>query len=177
MQRRLSIALAMIHQPEVLILDEPAAGLDPQSRVMVRQRIRALGREQGRTILFSTHDMEEADRVSDRVAIIDHGRLLALDTAAALKQRRGAANLVEIALGTTPPARREEARAALAEISGGRVRRAGEALVIDTDRGAELNRPIRTVLARLGVVPDEIRFRQRSLEDVFLELTGRRLRE
>ena len=176
MQRRLNIALAMVHEPEVLILDEPAAGLDPQSRVLVRQRLRAVSRERGKTILFSTHDMEEADRLSDRVAIMDHGKLLACDTPKALKHAHGTANLVEISLTGLAPEECERARAALAEIFPG-VRRSEDVLNIDADDGAELMRPIREVLVRLSIVPTEIRFRQRSLEDLFIDLTGRKIRE
>ena len=176
MQRRLSIALAMVHEPQVLILDEPAAGLDPQSRVLVRQRLRALSRERDKTILFSTHDMEEADRIADRAAIIDHGKLLALDTPERLKRTHGTANLVEISLTGLEPERCEAARAALAEVFPG-VRLTEDVINIDTEDGAELIRPIRTILARLSIRPTEVRFRQRSLEDLFIDLTGRKLRE
>jgi len=87
MQRRLNIALALVHGPEILFLDEPQAGLDPQSRVLVRDYIRSL---RGRmTVVVTTHDMEEAEKLSDRVCIIDHGALLDLDTVKALKRRLG----------------------------------------------------------------------------------------
>ena len=83
MQRRLSIALALVHEPEVLFLDEPQAGLDPQSRVLVREYVRGLA---GRcTVVVTTHDMEEAEKLSDRVCIIDRGRVLALDTVDGVK--------------------------------------------------------------------------------------------
>jgi ABC-2 type transport system ATP-binding protein len=84
MKRRLNLALALVHDPDFVVLDEPEAGLDPQSRVMVREYIRALAR--GRTVLFTTHNMDEADRVCDRVAIIDRGSLLVLDDPARLKR-------------------------------------------------------------------------------------------
>ncbi len=88
MQRRLNIALALVHEPEVLFLDEPQAGLDPQSRVLVREYIRALA---GRaTVIVTTHDMEEAEKLSDRVCIIDRGRILALDTVDGVKTAAGA---------------------------------------------------------------------------------------
>jgi ABC-2 type transport system ATP-binding protein len=83
MQRRLSIALALVHEPEVLFLDEPQAGLDPQSRVLVRDYIRALA---GRTtVIVTTHDMEEAEKLSDRVCIIDRGCILVVDTVEGVK--------------------------------------------------------------------------------------------
>ena len=92
MQRRLNIALALVHDPEILFLDEPQAGLDPQSRVLVREYIRSL---RGRmTVIVTTHDMEEAEKLSDRVCIIDHGKLLELDTVEGLKLRMGDAGVV-----------------------------------------------------------------------------------
>lgn len=88
MQRRLNIALALVHDPSLVVLDEPEAGLDPQSRALVRDYIRSLAER--KTVIVTTHDMDEAERVSDRVAIMDQGRLLDLDSPAALKARFGA---------------------------------------------------------------------------------------
>ena len=96
MQRRLNLALALVHDPEIVVLDEPEAGLDPQSRVQVREYIRGLGRRH--TIILTTHNMDEADRLANRVAIIDHGELLVLDTPEALKQRLGHGDVVDITL-------------------------------------------------------------------------------
>jgi ABC-2 type transport system ATP-binding protein len=87
MQRRLNIALALIHDPVLAVLDEPEAGLDPQSRVLVRDYVRSLARK--KTVIVTTHNMDEAERMSDRVAIIDEGRLLVLDTPETLKRRFG----------------------------------------------------------------------------------------
>jgi len=78
MQRRLNLAMALVHDPEILVLDEPEAGLDPQSRVLVREYVKSLARR--KTIILTTHNMDEAERMADRVAIIDHGKLLTLDT-------------------------------------------------------------------------------------------------
>ncbi|HEY4720425.1 MAG TPA: ABC transporter ATP-binding protein, partial [Anaerolineae bacterium] len=78
MQRRLNLAMALVHDPEIVVLDEPEAGLDPQSRVKVREYIQSLARK--KTVILTTHNMDEADRVADRIAIIDHGQLLVLDT-------------------------------------------------------------------------------------------------
>ena len=94
MQRRLNIALALVHEPAIVFLDEPQAGLDPQSRVLVREYIRSLAG--AATVVVTTHDMEEADKLSDRVCIIDHGRLLAFDTVKAIKDRLGEGDLVPI---------------------------------------------------------------------------------
>lgn len=95
MQRRLNIALALVHDPKLMILDEPQAGLDPQSRLLVRDFIRELTRET--TVILTTHDMDEADRLSDRVAIIDHGKVLLVDTPEKLKDQHGAED-VEITM-------------------------------------------------------------------------------
>ncbi len=96
MKRRLNMALALINDPEILVLDEPEAGLDPQSRVLVREFIRLLARR--KTVILTTHNMDEAERVTDRVAIIDQGRLVALDTPDALKRTVGEGDVVEIGL-------------------------------------------------------------------------------
>jgi ABC-2 type transport system ATP-binding protein len=88
MQRRLNIALALVHDPSLVVFDEPEAGLDPQSRVLVRDYIRSLADR--KTVIVTTHDMDEAERMSDRVAIMDQGKLLVLDSPAALKARFGA---------------------------------------------------------------------------------------
>ena len=87
MKRRLNICMALIHDPEILVLDEPEAGLDPQSRILVRDFIKSL--KPDKTIILTTHNMDEADRLSDRVAIIDHGKLLSLNTSSWLKKSIG----------------------------------------------------------------------------------------
>lgn len=94
MQRRLNLACALVHDPPVLLLDEPTAGVDPQSRNRLFENIEAL-RNEGRTILYTTHYMEEAERLCDRVAIVDAGKILALDTVDALIDRHGGKSIVE----------------------------------------------------------------------------------
>ncbi|MDW8480237.1 MAG: ABC transporter ATP-binding protein [Xanthomonadales bacterium] len=88
MQRRLNLAAALVHDPELIVLDEPTAGVDPQSREAIFELIRELRRE-GRSVLFSTHYLEEAERLADRVAIVDHGRVLAVDSVGGLIERYG----------------------------------------------------------------------------------------
>lgn len=85
MQRRLNIALALVHDPELIILDEAQAGLDPQSRILVRDFIRQLAKK--KTVIPATHDMDEADRLADRVAIMDHGKILMVDLQAKVKDK------------------------------------------------------------------------------------------
>ena len=96
MKRRLNICLALIHDPEILVLDEPEAGLDPQSRILVRNFIKSLATE--KTIILTTHNMDEADRLADRVAIIDYGKLLLLDTPDSLKKSIGEGDILEVEL-------------------------------------------------------------------------------
>jgi ABC-2 type transport system ATP-binding protein len=97
MRQRLVLARALLPDPELLLLDEPTVGLDPQSARDLRQRIAEL-RDQGRTVLLTTHYMEEADQLCDRIAIIDHGRIVALDTPAGLKRTIGATEVVPVSL-------------------------------------------------------------------------------
>ena len=96
MKRRLNICLALVHDPEILILDEPEAGLDPQSRILVRDFIKSYSKQ--KTVILTTHNMDEADRLSDRVAIIDHGKLLLLDTPDNLKKTVGEGDILELVL-------------------------------------------------------------------------------
>ncbi len=94
MKRRLNLALALVHDPEILVLDEPEAGLDPQSRVLVREYIRSLASH--KTVILTTHNMDEAERLADRVAIIDHGRLLVVDKPGDLMHTVGEGDVLEV---------------------------------------------------------------------------------
>jgi ABC-2 type transport system ATP-binding protein len=177
MRRRLSLALALVHDPAIVVLDEPEAGLDPQSRLKVRDFIRSLARH--KTIILTTHNMDEAERVADRIAIIDHGELLVLDTPEALKRSVGEGDVLEITLD--------------GQVSGDHARQVCQALqqvtpqvALDAAQGAVLIRALNVVnllpaimevLTRARVQCGEVRLRANSLEDVFIQLTGRRLRE
>jgi len=176
MQRRLSLAISMVHDPDIYLFDEPAAGLDPQSRVLVRERIRSLSRERHKTIIVSTHDILEADRLADQVAIIDRGKLLALGSPQRLKNTSGRPNLIEVVLQSASPEEGDRTRRALLTLNS-TVRLFGTTLLMEVDDGAELIRPIKVVLGKLGITPSELRHRARTLEDVFIDLTGRSLRE
>jgi len=171
MKRRLNLALALVHDPEIVVLDEPEAGLDPQSRVMVRTYIRSLARR--KTVIVTTHNMDEADRVADRVAIIDYGKLLVLDTPQALKSSVGAGDVLEIELGAVP----ESMRDALAFLEGRvTVEWADHELVVRALDALSLLPAVVSALNAAGCRPGAVHVRQNSLEDVFLSLTGRRLR-
>ncbi len=175
MQRRLNLAMALVHDPNVVILDEPEAGLDPQSRVKVREYIQSLARK--KTVIVTTHNMDEAERVADRVAIIDHGELLVLDTPEKLKQSLGEGDLVEIRLvnGQRDP------QAAQSVLSG-----LSQDVKFDYETDTLKIRALTAVgnlaeilesLQQAGFKPGEVSIHANTLEDVFIQLTGRRLRE
>ena len=171
MQRRLSLALAMIHDPEILVLDEPEAGLDPQSRALVREYVRSLARH--KTIIVTTHNMDEADRLADRVAIIDHGKLLVLDTPEALKRSVGDGDVLTIEFSN---AGREEVCAALTRFE--LERSPGPGTVVLRGHRIIQNLPaISEAIRRCGGVIEQVNVRTNTLEDVFISLTGEGLRE
>ncbi len=176
MQRRLNLALALVHEPDLLVLDEPEAGLDPQSRLMVRDYIREWAKSKpGRTVIFTTHNMDEAERLVDRLAIIDHGRLLVLGTTEALKRQYGQGDVLEITLkpdGCTQTA----VLGALGTLAGS-ARYAEGKLEIRRTGVVETLPAALDALRQAGFIPVEIRLRENSLEDVFIALTGRGLRE
>ena len=174
LQRRLNLALALVHDPDIVALDEPEAGLDPQSRVAVRGYIKHLA--QKKTVILTTHNMDEADRLADRVAIIDHGELLVLDTPQALKRSVGAGDVLEIAL-LGDHASCEQAVAALAGLNDPAVVSAADgALHVRARNAVALLPMIVENLKAAGVPFGEVRLRENTLEDVFIHLTGRRLR-
>jgi len=174
LQRRLNLALALVHDPDIIALDEPEAGLDPQSRVAVRGYIKHLA--QKKTVILTTHNMDEADRLADRVAIIDHGELLVLDTPQALKRSVGEGDVLEIAL-IGDDASREQAVTALAGLKDRAVASAADgALHVRARNAVALLPMIVENLKAAGVPFGEVRLRENTLEDVFIHLTGRRLR-
>jgi ABC-2 type transport system ATP-binding protein len=170
MQRRLNLAMALVHDPEILVLDEAEAGLDPQSRVLVREYIKCLARR--KTIILTTHNMDEAERVADRVAIIDHGRLLIVDTPEALKRKAGEGDVLEIEVDDNLEAAMGPLSQIVPQISAN-----NHTLVMRARGVVELLPAILETLRRTGAQPGEVRLRASSLEDVFIALTGRRLRE
>ncbi len=170
MKRRLNICLALVHDPEIVIFDEPEAGLDPQSRVLVREYIRSLARV--KTVILTTHNMDEAERLADRVAIIDHGRLLVCGAPDELKRSLGAGDVLELEVGLAL----EQADALARELFGG-VSTVNHSLVI-RDHALIDRLPLFLEKLRVAnIAQSEIKLRTNSLEDVFLSLTGRRLRE
>jgi ABC-2 type transport system ATP-binding protein len=161
MKRRLNLACAMVHDPKVLFLDEPTAGVDPQSRSHILASIEQLAR-MGRTILYTTHYMEEAERLCDRVAIMDHGKILALDTVPNLLTKHGGRATVEAELAQPAPA-----GLSLPETCNGLHWR-----FQSSDAFEEAAR-----LRAAGVQFASLHIERPNLETVFLSLTGRRLRD
>ena len=176
MQRRLNIILALVHDPDILVLDEPEAGLDPQSRVLVREYIREWARQHDRTVILTTHNMDEADRMAGRVAIMDHGELLVLDTPEALKRQVGEGDVLEIDLSGDQSLPLEEGLNALVRLVP-ETSLVGQTLVVRVKAAMDLLTAITETLRTAGFQLGEIRLRENSLEDVFIELTGRRLRD
>jgi ABC-2 type transport system ATP-binding protein len=173
-QQRLAVAIALVGDPELLFLDEPTTGLDPQSRRQLWDVIRELhGR--GRTTVLTTHYMDEAERLCDRVAIIDHGKVIALGSPAHLIARLGGEHIVEFALAGEGPLPEPSAFVDLATVLAARAEADGYALTV----GAP-HRAIPALLDRLeeqGLHLVRLTTRQVSLEDVFVALTGRHLRD
>jgi ABC-2 type transport system ATP-binding protein len=170
-QQRLMIARALIHEPEILFLDEPTVGLDPQARLALWEILRSL-HQQGRTIIMTTHYMEEADRLCQRLAIIDRGRLLALDTPAGLKARAPGGTLLQITLDGDAG----DAAAAVRTVAG--LSRAGAQdaeLSVYADRPGEALPGILRAIEQAGRAPLDIRLTPPSLETLFVSLTGRKL--
>jgi ABC-2 type transport system ATP-binding protein len=174
MRRRLNIACALLHEPQILLLDEPTVGVDPQSRNAIFETIEVLAGE-GRTLIYTTHYMEEVERLCDRIVIIDHGKVLADDTLAGLLASAPVANKLTLTYDLPPDG------AALAEITGLQgVIQVGltgtELSVYATDLGTAAPRVLERLAAR-GFSCQELTSRRSNLEDVFLALTGRTLRD
>jgi len=169
MQRRMNLIMALMHDPEILILDEPEAGLDPQSRVMVRDFIFSLSKT--KTVIFTTHNMDEADRLCDHIAIMDHGRILVSDSPENLKRNIGKSDKLEILFsGSTIQ---------LSDIS-------------DLADEVEVKESVilfksKAIIDRIPVILESLKNKnisiagmnlsENTLEDVFISLTGRKLRE
>ena len=170
-QQRLMIARALIHEPQVIFLDEPTVGLDPQTRLSLWEILRTLHAE-GRTIVMTTHYMEEADKLCDRVAIVDRGELLELDTPEALKQRAPGGTLVELSVTGNAQAMAES----VASVEGVlRVEPKGSLLRVYSDRGGRVISPIIQIVEEGGASVTNISLTEPSLETLFVDRTGRKL--
>jgi ABC-2 type transport system ATP-binding protein len=173
--QRVQIARAIAHRPKVLFLDEPSAGLDPQSRIAMWDAVRGL-RQEGITVLLTTHYMEEADELCDRIAIIDHGKILIEDTPAALKQSIGAEKLFDLALSPSALANLSPLTTALRSLSGvSGVEPLPDGLRVLARSADGLLADIVQTANPFGL--RDLAITEPSLETVFIRLTGRDLRE
>ena len=152
MLRRLNLACALVHNPDLILLDEPTAGVDPQSRNRLFESVLAL-KAAGKTVIYTTHYMEEAERLCDRVAIIDHGRLLALDSVPNLLQLHGGASEIVLRTGN------------------------GRRQISTTDPIASLRNLLGETSAATSAGVELLEVRPPTLESVFLQLTGKQLRD
>jgi ABC-2 type transport system ATP-binding protein len=172
-KQRLALALALLNDPQVLFLDEPSAGLDPQARLEIHELVLDLRREQ-RTILLTTHYIEEAEKLCDRVAIVDEGRIVAIGTPREIQEKALAHSTIEIELaaplGDLPLPRWPETDQVA--IDQGRMK-----IAVTTPRPARIVVEMVKWLDENGVELADIRIKRPSLEDAFIELTGKSLRE
>ncbi|HTB70656.1 MAG TPA: ATP-binding cassette domain-containing protein [Solirubrobacteraceae bacterium] len=174
MAQRLMMARAIFHRPAVLFLDEPTAGLDPQSRLALWEILGELNRE-GQTILLTTHYMEEADELCDRVAIMDHGRILALDTPAGLKRSVGADTIVTVKADGDMDALARDLSAAIDEVTNTRAIDGG--LELHVKQAPRLVPRVVAVAEQGGFDLADLSISEPSLETVFISLTGKELRD
>jgi ABC-2 type transport system ATP-binding protein len=172
-RRRFDIALGLMHDPKLIFLDEPTTGLDPQSRANLWDHIRKLRTEHGTTVLITTHYLDEADALADRLLVMDHGKLVANDTADSLKSRISG-DLVTITVTGAPEAAIAVARKTVdvraSSVDGARI-------LLTVARGDEAVAPLVLALQAAGISVGAITSARPSLDDVFLTLTGRKLRE
>jgi len=174
MMQRLSIARAMMHDPQVLFLDEPSVGLDPQTRILLWEIIRGYNLA-GKTVVLTTHNMEEADALCHRLAIIDHGKMIALGPPAELKTSIPGGYLLRLRFARLTP----EVLERLQSLAGVRELRKNDELSADiyADRGGSLVAEIATAAAANGVELSDVHILEPSLENLFLHHTGRSLRD
>jgi ABC-2 type transport system ATP-binding protein len=172
-RRRLDVAIGLVHRPRLMFLDEPSTGLDPQNRVNLQEQVQRLNRELGTTIVLTTHYLEEADAIADRVVVIDHGRVIADDTASRLKS--GLGDLVS--LGFASPVDAARAAERVGRVGGASVEVDGPAVRLRVAHGRDLAPGLVTDLAVAGTPATRIEVAGATLDDVFLHLTGRSLRE
>jgi ABC-2 type transport system ATP-binding protein len=172
MQRRLDIAMALVHDPEVLFLDEPTTGLDPEVRADMWQEISRLAHEQGKTVLLTTHYLEEADQLASRLAIVDRGQVVAEGTPDSLKRElRGDAVHVELGAGAHANGNVD---AALGQLDGVRdVALDGRTLRARADDGGRAVPGLLQTLEANGIAVASVRVARPSLDDVYLRYTGR----
>jgi len=176
MKRRLNLAMALIHSPEIVVLDEPSEGLDPQSRRVLWNFIRSLRDKEGKTVILTTHLMDEADGLSDRIAIIDHGKLMRLDTPKNLKKEIGEGDIVEIHLFDSKMNQKLISRLKTLENIDSVIEVDGVINIRALNAVGKLPE-IMSEVQNMNIEIADLSLHPNTLEDVFIELTGTSLRE
>ena len=174
MRRRVEIARGLVHEPRIFFLDEPTTGLDPVSRVAVWEMLAKIKSERNLTILITTHYMDEADKLCDRIAIVDHGDLKALDSPIKLKASIPGKNTLEVSFSQTPPGWRQQLEG-LPEVQS--VSGEDDAFRIATRNGPATTMALMEAAARAGITVQSLAVQSTSLDDVFVHYTGRALRD
>ena len=175
MRRRLEIARGLVHHPKIFFLDEPTTGLDPVSRVAVWEMLGNIKSNRQLTILITTHYMDEADRLCDRIAIVDHGKLVALDTPMALKASVPGSNVIE-AQFEKPPEDWEQLLHTLDDVTSVQHEGAGMYRVL-TGNGSRTTTELVELAVQAGVAVKSLSVQNTTLDDVFVHYTGRQLRD
>lgn len=174
MRRRVEIARGLVHEPRVFFLDEPTTGLDPVSRVAVWEMLQRIRAERSLTILVTTHYMDEADRLCDRIAIVDHGELKALASPAMLKASIAGRNLIEATFSATP----DDWQARLGALPGvSKVDRQDAVFRIQSDSGPATAESLVDAVRAAGIGIQSLAIQSTTLDDVFVHYTGRDLRD
>ena len=175
MRRRLEIARGLVHRPKIFFLDEPTTGLDPVSRVAVWEMIGDIKKRRNLTVLITTHYMDEADRLCDRIAIVDHGKLVALDSPRALKASVPGSSVIE-AQFSNPPAGWEQSLASLSSVNSVQPEGANMYRIL-TDDGSRTTTELVEASVRENVQVSSLTVQSTTLDDVFVHYTGRQLRD
>ena len=174
MRRRLEIARGLVHEPKIFFLDEPTTGLDPVSRVAVWEMIKKVKEERGLTVLLTTHYMDEADRLCDRIAIVDHGKLVALDSPLKLKASIPSQNAIEVSFSTVPAGWSDRLKS-LPHVQS--VTNEDHIFRIATADGPATTMALVAATEAGGVVVQSLAVKSTTLDDVFVHYTGRDLRD
>lgn len=175
MRRRLEIARGLVHSPKIFFLDEPTTGLDPVSRVAVWEMLTNIKSKRRLTVLITTHYMDEADRLCNRIAIVDHGKLVALDTPEALKASVPGSNVIEVQFDN-PPADWEQKLQSLADVTSVQNQTAGMFRVL-TGNGSRTTTDLVGMAVEASVPVRTLSVQNTTLDDVFVHYTGRQLRD
>jgi ABC-2 type transport system ATP-binding protein len=174
MRRRLEIARGLVHEPKIFFLDEPTTGLDPVSRVAVWEMLTRLKQEHDLTILVTTHYMDEADKLCDRIAIVDHGKLVALDSPLKLKASIPGKNILEVSFSDVPPGWRATLEA-LADVA--EVRADDHVFRISSHNGPRTTVELMEAARQAGIAVVSLSVQSTTLDDVFVHYTGHQLRD